>query len=117
MKSKEHLSKSIISQIRHYCFDNIGECHSRHKEELGMALTTFYKIMEGDYVSIEFIRRVETFAETLVVTPGEVTKRDIYRDLLNKIDAFSASEKMEDWIKVKNWIASYRGALELNGEI
>jgi hypothetical protein len=112
-KQKDRLSRDVVSQLKLYSFNNVTELYKRHQDQFGIALTTFYKAMEGDYLGTDIIDRITAFATTLKLTPDGINHATVVHSLLCLLDKFDESGKLEDWKKVQVWMQNFREIVDV----
>jgi hypothetical protein len=105
--NKSRLTLDDISAIKQYCFGNLTEFWTRYEEPLAMARTTFYKIMQGNYVSEEYIDRIARVMAALAIHRESGLKGKLVAELVTRIKKFDKSGMQEDWASIKQMINKY----------
>lgn len=59
------LSRDTAQAIRYFSFNNCSEFYVRYHTELGMSRATFFRLLQGEYATIENARSIELLAQRL----------------------------------------------------
>jgi hypothetical protein len=53
------LSRDIAEAVKHHCFNNVTAFYKRHHHKLPFSKMTFYRILNGEYASVENVECLE----------------------------------------------------------
>ncbi|MCK5609885.1 hypothetical protein KAR91_48885 [Candidatus Pacearchaeota archaeon] len=119
--SRQHERTTLLSQdtaaaIRYYCFGNQGEFFERYRTELGMSRSTFYRVMQGEYATMENVNEVELLAKRLGVTDKKggslfLAKARLTTQLVQVSDQVVASASIKALESLREFLKENRGAL------
>lgn len=108
---KENISRETIAAIKYHCFNNMKEFYNRYKGYLKMSQPTLYKIMEGDYVSKEYIDNLNRLMELLGTKTDGLVKTTIIQKFVGYVEAFVQSQNMSDFNNMRDFLEAYRYAI------
>jgi hypothetical protein len=117
-EKKDRLSMGTINLINYVSYNNIAEFYRRYEKELDIAKTTLYKALEGNYMSVSIIDRIEGIVQSLTANNKKISEIydnkeviDIRKKLVDLIETFLETQNMQDFAKLKEHFNKYKNAI------
>ena len=106
MKNRDFLTEFEIAELKKVCWNNIGEFYIRYGKDLDMSQSWFYRALQGAEVSEKTVDNVRKVLDKIHILNAPDLK-DVFEDIIDKVDTFSKSHDFSDFVKIETWIKKY----------
>jgi len=106
MKNTDILTEFEIVELKKLCWNNLGEFYSRYRDDLDMSQSWFYRAMQGQAINEYKVQSIQNVLDKIRILNAPDLK-DIFEDLVEKVNKFSASHNFEDFVKIEKWMEKY----------